>query len=196
VGIGLSIFVLLTTTISHPPKYMAVVLFVGFILNCTWIFKIANEIIGILEIVSFITSIPKAIVGLTILAWGNSLGDLVANVAVARRGYAKMAVAACFGGPLLNVLLGIGVAFIYKHISNQKTNTSMNPALLVNFVFLMFTLISSVIIIPLSGFKAGKKFGIFLIVTYIVCIITAIIVAVNNLDTNDLIHFIAPAACN
>ena len=31
-------------------------------------------------------NIPQAVLGLTVLAWGNSLGDMVANVSVARSG--------------------------------------------------------------------------------------------------------------
>lgn len=33
-----------------------------------------------------IMNIPQAVLGLTVLAWGNSLGDMVANVSVARNG--------------------------------------------------------------------------------------------------------------
>ena len=33
-----------------------------------------------------IMNIPQAVLGLTVLAWGNSLGDMVANVSVARSG--------------------------------------------------------------------------------------------------------------
>ena len=48
--------------------------------------------------------------GITLLAWGNSVGDLVADVVLARRGHAKMAVATCFGSPMLNDVLGLGIA--------------------------------------------------------------------------------------
>ena len=35
--------------------------------------------------------------GLSLLAWGNSIGDLVNNIAVSKAGYSNMAVSACFG---------------------------------------------------------------------------------------------------
>lgn len=34
---------------------------------------------------------------------GNSLGDLVANITIARMGFPRMAFSACFGGPLLSM---------------------------------------------------------------------------------------------
>jgi solute carrier family 24 (sodium/potassium/calcium exchanger), member 6 len=43
-----------------------------------------------------------------VLAWGNSSGDLVTNLAVSRAGYPNMALAGCFGGPLFNLLIGLG----------------------------------------------------------------------------------------
>jgi len=47
-----------------------------------------------------------------VLAIGNSVGDLVADTAVARAGYPGMGVASCFGSPLLNDVLGLSVALI------------------------------------------------------------------------------------
>lgn len=53
-----------------------------------------------------------AILGLTVLAIGNSVGDWVADTAVARAGQPGMGVASCFGSPLLNDVLGLSVALI------------------------------------------------------------------------------------
>lgn len=57
-----------------------------------------------------IWSILIAILGLTVLAIGNSVGDWVADTAVARAGHPSMGVASCFGSPLLNDVLGLGIA--------------------------------------------------------------------------------------
>ena len=54
--------------------------------------------------------LPIAILGLTVLAIGNSVGDWVADTAVARAGHPSMGVASCFGSPLLNDVLGLGIA--------------------------------------------------------------------------------------
>ena len=47
--------------------------------------------------------------GLTFLAWANSIGDLVADLSLAKVGRAQTAIAACFGTPLLNLLVGTGI---------------------------------------------------------------------------------------
>jgi Ca2+/Na+ antiporter len=48
-----------------------------------------------------------------VLAWGNSVPDLINNMAMARDGFPSMAVAACFASPLFTLLIGMGVALAY-----------------------------------------------------------------------------------
>ena len=52
------------------------------------------------------------ILGLTVLAIGNSVGDWVADTAVARAGKPGMGIASCFGSPLLNDVLGLSIALM------------------------------------------------------------------------------------
>jgi len=46
--------------------------------------------------------ISDSIMGLSFFAMGNSLGDLITNVSIARMGFSKMAIGACLGTPLLS----------------------------------------------------------------------------------------------
>lgn len=64
----------------------------GFIIGATWIDTIADALVSLLDFIGIILRIPGPIVGLTILAWGNSMGDLSANITMARKGLANMAV--------------------------------------------------------------------------------------------------------
>ena len=54
------------------------------------------------------------ILGLTILALGNSVADWVADTVVARRGKPEMAIASCFGAPLMSNVVGLSVALIVR----------------------------------------------------------------------------------
>ena len=71
-----------------------------------------------------IVNLTHAVLGLTLLAWGNSIGgvfliisviinfiifgviclDAISNYTVAKQGFPRMAISACFGGPLLSIL--------------------------------------------------------------------------------------------
>ena len=39
------------------------------------------------------------------------MGDLSANITMARKGLANMAMTACFAGPVFNILMGLGLGF-------------------------------------------------------------------------------------
>ena len=47
---------------------------------------------------------------MTVLAWGNSLNDMFANVSIAKKGLAKMALTGCIAGPMFNMYLGLGAS--------------------------------------------------------------------------------------
>lgn len=74
-----------------------------------WIDLLASELVGVATLAGAVSGAPPALVGGTLLAWGNSAGDLASNVAVAKKGYSNMALTACYASPLANLLLGLGV---------------------------------------------------------------------------------------
>ena len=84
--------------------YYRYFVYISFFTCILWIYTEANEVVGLLTALGFIWKIDSAIMGLTFLAWANSVGDLVSDISLAKAGKARTAVAACFGTPLLNLL--------------------------------------------------------------------------------------------
>lgn len=70
-----------------------------------FVYWLASNVVNILEVIGFITRLSKSFLGTTFLAVGNSLGDLLADITLAKTGYHKMAFSACFGGPLFSKYL-------------------------------------------------------------------------------------------
>lgn len=102
--------------------------FIGFSISLTWIYLIATTAVTLLTILGIILHIPKAILGATVFAIGNSSNDLVANTAVARRGFPVLAASACFGGPMMNMLLGIGVGGLVQVLKGQHIGGKASPS--------------------------------------------------------------------
>ncbi|KAK9291751.1 hypothetical protein L1049_019701 [Liquidambar formosana] len=100
---------------KEPPKteQMPVVL-VAFVMSVFWISTVAGELLNCLAALGALLELPPAILGLTVLAWGNSVGDLVADVAIAKAGQPAMAMAGCFAGPMFNMLVGLGTALVIQ----------------------------------------------------------------------------------
>ena len=83
------ILLLCTSQPQKAPAYQFILAFVGFALAVAWIYVIANEIVSILKAFGVYFGLSDAILGLTVLAWGNSIGDLIADVAICKLQFPK-----------------------------------------------------------------------------------------------------------
>ncbi|KAG0243979.1 hypothetical protein BGX31_010014 [Mortierella sp. GBA43] len=181
VGLVLSFLVRRFSTEEQPPPFYGALCFMGFLVAITWIFLVANEVVGILQAIGMIFDVSDAILGLTIFAMGNSLGDLVANITIAKMGFPRMAFSACFGGPLLNMLLGVGISGTYTTL---KTGTyiplEVSPTLFVSLIGVLFTLIMSIIVIPRKGYMMTRSWGWFLVSVYATCTIVNVVIEIRD----------------
>ena len=82
---------LVFTTEQRKPKYHYILCFLGFTISIAWISTVAGEVVGVLKTFGTVLGISEALLGLTIFAAGNSVGDLVADITIARLGYPVMA---------------------------------------------------------------------------------------------------------
>ncbi len=110
----LAVVIFFTSQKRKPPVYHRLFGFIGFIMSVLFINIIAQEVIEVLTTFGVILNLSESILGLTILAWGNSLGDLIANNSLARHGYPGIAISACFGGPMLSKCSGFLKSFMKK----------------------------------------------------------------------------------
>lgn len=188
----LCLLVLLSATrADKEPKYRPLLCYLGFAVAIAWISTIANEVVGVLKAFGVIFDISDAILGLTIFAVGNSLGDLVADITVAKLGYPVMALSACFGGPMLNILLGIGVSGTYMTINKASHKHAQHPdkaikykpyqievgtTLIISGITLLVTLIGLLIVVPLNGWRMDRKIGIGLITLWCLSTVTNVVV--------------------
>uniref|UniRef100_A0A2N9ELT0 Sodium/calcium exchanger membrane region domain-containing protein n=1 Tax=Fagus sylvatica TaxID=28930 RepID=A0A2N9ELT0_FAGSY len=134
-----------------------------------WISTIAGELLNCLEALAALLELPQALLGLTVLAWGNSVGDLVADVAVAKAGQPGMAMAGCFAGPMFNMLVGLGTALVIQ-TSNVYPNAyelHFHVGIVTAFVFLLLSLMGSLLVITWCRFRVPKVLWVSVLLVYI-----------------------------
>jgi len=160
--------VYLTTHASQPPSWSVVFAAVAFVTSIAWMFLVAREIMGLLEAVGALLAVSQALLAVTVLAWGNCVGDLVADLAMARSGYGTTAVCATYGGPLLTLCVGLGSAFCcqaalhYPRYPLGQVREDVAFCLCTLIACLLFTMVG----VPLCRFHPGKLFGVLLLLLY------------------------------
>jgi Ca2+/Na+ antiporter len=81
--------------------------YVAFILSIGWIGIFSYLMVIWAEIIGNTIGIPSVIMGLTVLAAGTSVPDLLSSVIVARRGAGDMAVSSSIGSNIFDFLVGL-----------------------------------------------------------------------------------------
>ena len=86
-------------------------------------------------------------------------GDMIADVAMAKRGSPRMGFSAAFGGPLFNMLLGIGLPFTIQILGSGGKNIllefdSMTAVLAIG---LAVSLTFSYVLLPILNFKVPSR---------------------------------------
>lgn len=149
----------------------------GFMVAATWIDTVAEALVHVLNFWGVVLRIPGPILGLTILAWGNSMGDLSANITMARKGLANMAMTACFAGPVFNILMGLGLGFssLSAQTGESTLDVEISPSVMTGFIFLALNAVAMLAV----GFSVGripKHFGYGALVLYGVYLLTSLLV--------------------
>ncbi|OVA11554.1 Sodium/calcium exchanger membrane region [Macleaya cordata] len=173
VGIVFGTIAVVTTKFSRPPKRCLLPWLVGgFLMSVTWSFIMAEELVSLLISLGIIFEISPSILGLTVLAWGNSLGDLIANVSVAMNGEqdgAQIAISGCYAGPIFNTIMGLGLSFVFSAWSQYPSSFDIprDTSLYGTIGFLMAGLLWALVILPRKNMKLDKFLGGGLLAIYL-----------------------------
>lgn len=167
----LTIVVIITTNNENAPRYEPALVVVSMVMAIIWIYFIANELVSLLQSAGSMIGISSGILGITVLAWGNSVGDMIANVVVAKSGQPQMAISACFAAPMTNMMMGLGIATSIRIFKQGMQpfiiqNEDLKNNLFMAFIFLVASQILTAIVVPLSKFRFTRAYGIAQIVLY------------------------------
>ena len=91
----------------------------GFILSIIWISFTGDVVIDLIQTLGRSLDISPSALGLTLVAIGNSLGDMTADVAMTKKGFGEMAITATMAGPVFNLNVGLGLAMTSVFLTND-----------------------------------------------------------------------------
>lgn len=115
-------------------------------MSLLWIWFTANLLVSLLTTIATILNIPDSFLGMTILCYGNSIGDLMLNISLVKMGYGEMALSGSISGPLFNLLVGLGLSLVQLNLSGETVKISFfefkNLIPLICLFFLLLNIIT------------------------------------------------------
>ncbi|XP_063598787.1 sodium/potassium/calcium exchanger Nckx30C-like isoform X2 [Penaeus indicus] len=156
--------------------------FVTFLGSIIWIAFFSYLMVWWAGLVGEAISIPPEVMGLTVLAAGTSVPDLITSVIVARKGFGDMAVSSSVGSNLFDVTCGLPIPWllyalvqVIQNYANERANPWSVDPIFVNSegmacsILLLFTMLMFVIIsIACSKWKMAKGLGFGMFFLYFV----------------------------
>lgn len=98
-----------------------------------------------------------------------------------------MAVAACFGSPLLMNIMGIGVSLtLYTALNGHSIASPVSKQCRVAYLFLAIALVSQCIAFPMGGYRVSRAFALYLICIYPVFLTVSCLVATGVIPESAL----------
>lgn len=173
IAVTLSIVLFRTNTTWRQRQQSLIPTVLAFAVCIVWVYSITKELLCALTAVARRTGIDDAVLGITILAWGNSCGDLISDVTLARNGHAESAAIAALSGPIQNVLLTLGVCFLMA-VWRPGTislfdgeHDGMGVAFYVTGLWLLVNLVGLLVIVPVFyKFRLPRTYGFALLASY------------------------------
>ncbi|XP_056299038.1 sodium/potassium/calcium exchanger 2-like [Pseudoliparis swirei] len=119
--------------------------------------------------------ITEEIMGLTILAAGTSIPDLITSVIVARKGLGDMAVSSSVGSNIFDITVGLPFPWLMWSFSNGMKSVEVSSnglfcAIVLLFIMLLFVIIS----IAACKWRMSKLLGFIMFILYFVFLVLSV----------------------
>lgn len=149
-----------------------------FLVSVTMIAGLAYVLVESAVAIADILNIPSVIIGLTILAAGTSIPDLISSVIVAKQGRGGMAISNALGSNIFDILIGLGLPWLLVILVYGNNIPVVTENLVSSIILLFATVVAILFLLIMRHWKLGKYSGLFLIMLYLSYITWAIIQAV------------------
>ena len=141
--------------------------YIAFIVSIIWVGFASYLMVTWTEVIGDTLKIPIVVMGLTFLAAGTSVPDLLSSMVVARNGYGDMAVSSSIGSNIFDILVGLPLPWLSYTIINQKSVYVDAQGLELSVLILLGMVAAVILLIKLAKWKMTKQLGFAMLLLYI-----------------------------
>lgn len=160
--------------IRRPRSGLVRTCFAGF-MALFWTSIVAAEVVQCIATLGLVLRLSNELLGLTIMAWGNNMGDLFANVAISRAGHTRMGLAGTYGACIVTISFGIPIVatvHILRQVFNQVPPSivpfTFDKSLMVAGTASVFVTIGWFVHAAVKRFRVSRGSGLYLIIGFII----------------------------
>ncbi|CAD7083514.1 unnamed protein product [Hermetia illucens] len=190
ISVPIMIIVYFTSRTDSPPVYHLI-----YAVHAIWICMVlirmmASETSSLTYTIGMASQMSPTFIMVTLTTWEGGIGSLIANVALAYRGYQRMSFAACFGSPLFSILfkyslkfqlkgmpVTFGARYLYRVLTSESGVAKVGQGPLGSTIHvILFT----IIFFPLMGNlvardKGRKSLGVYRLLFYPIFLLFALL---------------------
>lgn len=145
---------------------------VNFFISILFLAVLSHVMVESAVQISHILGVPEVIIGLTVLAAGTSVPDLISSILVAKKGLGDMAIANAVGSNIFDIGIGLGLPWLVMLALTGGTVAVATENLYSSIVLLFATVIALLFLLIVKRWELGRYGGVFLIAFYIFYLLT------------------------
>ncbi|XP_054713844.1 sodium/potassium/calcium exchanger 4-like [Uloborus diversus] len=151
-----------------------------FLMSVVWMGSLSYLAVWMVTIIGYTLLIPDSVAGLTILAAGASVPDLIATIIVAKNGLGNMAISNLLGSNTFDLSFCLAAPWLVKTLISRRGYLLVySSAMTYTTGTLLVTLISLVLTFRLSGWHLNRTVGIVCLFLYAAFITLACLFELN-----------------
>ncbi|CAD6211944.1 GSCOCG00003911001-RA-CDS [Cotesia congregata] len=152
-----------------------------FCISMIWISFYSYIMVWMITIIGNTLGIPDTVMGLTFVAAGVSVPDALSSLAVIKEGLGDMAVSNAVGSNVFDILVCLGLPwFIQTAMIQPGSHVNVTSrGLTYSTLSLLSTVVFLVVATHLNGWKLDRRYGVILMVWYLIFIVFASLYELN-----------------
>ncbi|XP_055926063.1 sodium/potassium/calcium exchanger 5-like isoform X1 [Argiope bruennichi] len=146
-----------------------------FFTSIVWLGVLSYMCFWMAAVIGYTLGIPDTVSGLTILAAGTSIPELVSSVIVVRSGLGNMAMCNLLGSNIFDILFCLGVPWLAKTLMNTGTRSLVinSSALTYTTLILLCVVVIFYMILIACKWKLNWRYGIAAFTLYVAFLVIA-----------------------
>ncbi len=140
--------------------------YIAFIMCLAWMGLLSYFMVSWIETIGATLGIPSVLMGLTFLALGTSVPDMLSAIIVAKQGKGDKAVSSSIGSNVFDICVGLAIPWLlFTAIFQEQVVVTAN-SLLTSIIGLLVAVGLLILIIWLNDWSLSPSSGYFLILLY------------------------------